>query len=53
MGGPLIKNKLFYYGLFQYNPLGQAGTPSSAILSPTAEGYSQLASRFPAFLNPT
>jgi len=44
VGGPIQRNKLFYYGLFQYNPLGQAGTPSSAILSPTAEGYSQLAS---------
>jgi hypothetical protein len=42
VGGPIRKNKLFYYGLFQYNPLGQAGTPSSAILSPTAAGYSQL-----------
>src|SRR5258708_10464942 len=38
------RNKLFYYVLYQYNPLGQAGTPSSAILSPTAAGYSQLAS---------
>ena len=44
VGGPIQRNKLFYYGLFQYNPLGQAGTPSSVILSPTAEGYSQLAS---------
>src|SRR4029077_19752424 len=44
VGGPIQRNKLFYYGLFQYNPLGQAGTPSGAILSPTAEGYSQLAS---------
>ena len=43
IGGPILKNKLFYYGLYQYNPLGQAGTPSSAILSPTAAGYSQLA----------
>ncbi len=42
IGGPIIKNKLFYYGLFQYNPLGQAGTASSAILAPTAQGYSTL-----------
>ena len=45
IGGPLVKDKLFYYSLFQYNPSGQAGTPSSAVLSPTAEGYGQL-SRF-------
>ena len=25
IGGPIKKNKLFYYGLFQYNPLGKAG----------------------------
>jgi hypothetical protein len=42
VGGPLVKDKLFYYSLFQYNPTGQASTPSSAILSPTAEGYGQL-----------
>lgn len=44
VGGPIVRNKLFYYGLFQYNPLGQAGTPSSAIFAPTAAGYNQLAS---------
>jgi hypothetical protein len=44
IGGPIIKDKLFYYGLYQYNPTGQVGTPSSAILAPTAAGYSQLSS---------
>jgi 3D (Asp-Asp-Asp) domain-containing protein len=43
VGGPIIKNKLFYYGLFQYNPTGQAGT-STPLLSPTAAGYSTLVS---------
>ncbi len=44
VGGPIIKNKLFYFGNFEYAPNGQASTPSSPIYSPTAEGYSQLAS---------
>jgi len=42
IGGPVIKDKLFYYGLFQYNPTGQAGTPSSSVLAPTAAGFAQL-----------
>ncbi|HEY2015672.1 MAG TPA: carboxypeptidase-like regulatory domain-containing protein [Bryobacteraceae bacterium] len=43
IGGPIIKNKLFYYGLFEYNPLGQASVPSSAVYAPTAAGYATLA----------
>lgn len=44
IGGPIIKDKLFYYGLYQYNPTGQAPASSQgAIYSPTAAGYSQLA----------
>jgi hypothetical protein len=43
IGGPVLKNKLFYYGLFQYNPIGQASTPTSATYSPTADGYATLA----------
>ncbi len=42
IGGPIAKNKLFFYGLYEYNPLGQASSPSSAILTPTAEGYQLL-----------
>src|SRR5258708_4889559 len=42
VGGPIKKNKLFYYGLYQYNPLGQSSTPSP-IDAPTATGYSLLA----------
>ncbi|MDP9113908.1 MAG: carboxypeptidase-like regulatory domain-containing protein, partial [Acidobacteriota bacterium] len=41
VGGPILKNKLFFYGLYQYNPTGQPSTPS-AIEAPTADGYSAL-----------
>jgi hypothetical protein len=44
IGGPIIRNKLFYYGLYQYNPTGQEGTPSSPILAPTAAGFAALSS---------
>ncbi len=43
VGGPIIKDKLFYYGLYQYNPTGQAAT-TTPIFSPTAAGYTALAS---------
>ena len=44
IGGPIRKDKLFYYGLYQYNPTGQAPASSQgAILAPTADGYAQLA----------
>lgn len=42
IGGPIIKNKLFYFGDFEYNPLGQASVPKQAIYAPTAAGYSIL-----------
>lgn len=43
VGGHIIKNKLFYYGLLEYGPLGQASMPSSATFTPTAAGYQTLA----------
>src|SRR4029077_6643530 len=43
IGGHIIKNKLFYYGLYEYNPTGQASVPSSAVYAPTAAGYATLA----------
>ena len=42
-GGPIKKDKLFYYALFEYNPTGEASVPSSAIYAPTAAGYAQIA----------
>jgi len=44
IGGPIIKNKLFYFGDFEYNPVGQTAVPGSPLTAPTAAGYSTLAS---------
>jgi hypothetical protein len=44
VGGPIKKDKLFYYALFEYNPTGGAAVPTSALLGPTAAGYSMLSS---------
>jgi hypothetical protein len=44
IGGPIKKNRLFYYGLYEYNPLGQASTPAGSTFAPTAAGYSTLSS---------
>ena len=42
IGGPIIKNKLFYFGDFEYNPIGQAAIPGQALFAPTSAGYSML-----------
>src|SRR5258706_730383 len=39
VGGPIVKNKWFYFGNFEYAPLGQASTTSSPVRAPTAAGY--------------
>src|ERR1700719_1564027 len=42
-GGPIIKNKLFFFGALEYNPIGAASVLGSPVCSPTAAGYSALA----------
>jgi hypothetical protein len=43
-GGPIIKNKLFAFGDYDYNPIGQESVPSAAVFAPTAAGYTTLGS---------
>jgi Carboxypeptidase regulatory-like domain len=42
IGGPILKNKLFFFGSAQYNPVGQASVPGAAVCTPTAAGYTAL-----------
>jgi len=42
IGGPIKKNKWFYFGDFEYAPLGSAVTTSTPISGPTAAGYALL-----------
>jgi len=44
IGGPILKNKLFYFGNFEYNPVGNAAVPGSPLQAPTAAGYALLSS---------
>jgi len=41
-GGPLIRNRWFIYGLYEYNPDGRASVPSQPVLAPTQAGYALL-----------
>ncbi len=46
IGGPILKNKLFYFGNVEYNPVGASATQGAPTLTPTAAGYDAL-SRIP------
>jgi hypothetical protein len=42
IGGPILKNKLFYFGNIEYNPIGNSALPGSPLSAPTAAGFSIL-----------
>src|SRR5262249_32615287 len=44
VGGPVVRNKLFYFGNFEYSPTGREASAASTTMAPTAEGYGRLAS---------
>jgi hypothetical protein len=45
-GGPILKNKLFFFTDWEYNPIGQVANPNT-FCSPTSAGYAQLGTLFP------
>lgn len=50
-GGPILKNKLFFFSTIQWSPLRAGGVTSSPVV-PTAEGVAQLRALFPAGASP-
>jgi hypothetical protein len=43
LGGPIRKNKLFFYGLYEYNPVGNSSS-AGQLYAPTAAGWNTISS---------
>ncbi len=43
VGGPIKRDKIFYYGNFDYNPTGWGSNAGATVYAPTAAGYATLA----------
>jgi hypothetical protein len=44
IGGPILRDKLFYFGSFDYNPIGRTSPAGQPRYAPTADGYAALES---------